>query len=84
MEKNLSPNCKNIPENKKKDKLNNNFFFFFYEYQKHFNSIEEKYEESKNNEEIKLENGLCLIEINTLNNYFKILQKIENYDNKRN
>ena len=30
MEKNLSSNCKNIPENKKKDKLNNSFFFFFY------------------------------------------------------
>ena len=65
-------------------KLNDNFFVFIYENQKHFNNIEEKYEESKNNEEIKLENGLCLIEINTLNNYFKILQKIENYDNKRN
>ncbi len=29
MEKNLSSNCKNIPENKKKDKLNNSFFFLY-------------------------------------------------------
>ena len=28
MEKNLSLNCKNIPENKKKDKLNNSFFSY--------------------------------------------------------
>ena len=28
MEKNLSSNCKNIPENKKKDKLNNSFFSY--------------------------------------------------------
>ena len=63
--------------------LNYFYFLFIYEIEKEKKISEEKFEESKNNEEIKIENGICLFELNPKNN-FKILQKIENLEEKGN
>ena len=63
-------------------KLNNSYFVFIYEKFIEQNR-EEKFEESKNNEEEK-EQGICLIEINSRKNDFKILDKVENFDKNTN
>ena len=65
-------------------KLNDSLFVFIYEKEKYNKSIEEKFEESKNNEDLKLGNGLCLMEIFPKNNNFNIMQNIENLDGKKN
>lgn len=65
-------------------KLNDFYFVLIYENKKEKNILEEKFEETKNNEENKKENGLCLIQLNPENNNFEILQKIENLDEKKN
>ena len=65
-------------------RLNEYYFVFIYEIEKENKILEEKFEESKNNEEIKLENGLCLIELRLKNNNYKIIQKIKNLDEKKN
>jgi hypothetical protein len=64
-------------------KLTDFYFVFIYEIEKENKNSEEKFEESKNNEEIKIENGICLLELNLKNN-FKILQKINNLEGKGN
>ena len=65
-------------------KLNDFYFVLIYENEKEKNILEEKFKETKNNEENKKENGLCLIQLNPENNNFEILQKIENLDEKKN
>lgn len=63
-------------------KINNSCFIIIYEKDIQNNS-EDDFEESKNNEAEK-EQGICLIEINPKQKYFKILDKIQNLDNKKN
>jgi len=64
-------------------KINNSYFIFIYEKIKKQENLEEKFEESKNNEELNIQEGLCLVEINARKNYLKILDKKENIDDKR-
>ena len=65
-------------------KIKNDFYIFIYEKEKVKNGLLEKLEESKNEEEIRIENGLCLIEMQINKNNFNILQKIESLDDKKN
>ena len=64
-------------------KINNSYFIFIYEKIKKQENSEEKFEESKNNEDINIQQGICLVEIYPRKNYFKILDQKENIDEKR-
>ena len=64
-------------------KINNSYFVFIYEKNKKQENLEEKSEESKNNEDINIQQGLCLVEIYSGKNYFKILEQKENFDERR-